>query len=152
KKFIFTPAINNLSTHYYHFAFPDSSARTLLFRNGFFDAYNDKKAIRVTALWHDANGTWTEEDWSPYKFVGLCRDRKNQRTNDLIIIVSNGEWQIGGGGVLSTQEPFFLEASNIGCWKYRGSSMCQIKGTPSGGQTDITSDLSFILDPQAVGL
>jgi hypothetical protein len=153
KKVTFVPAINNLSTHLYHFSFPDQSARTLLFSNGFFKANTtDKKAIHVTGVWHDASGTWQEEDWSPYQSVGLCRDSKNQRTDELIVIVSNGEWQVGGGGVLSTQDPFFLEASSVGCWRYRGTSTCQDTGAVSGGTTQVTSDLSFILDPRAAAL
>jgi hypothetical protein len=152
KKFSFTSEIGNLSTHYYRFTFPDASTRSLLFRNGFFSAYKSQKAIRVTALWHDASGAWKEEDWSPYEFVGLCRDRKDQRTDELIVIVSNGEWQSTGGGVLSTSDPFFLEASNIGCWKYKGASTCTLPGAVSGGEIRVESDLSFAQDPRMIGI
>ncbi|WAS82948.1 MULTISPECIES: hypothetical protein [unclassified Corallococcus] len=30
--------------------------------------------VKVLALWNDASGTWHEEDWSDYEYVGLCRD------------------------------------------------------------------------------
>lgn len=145
----FEPAINNLATKYYRVHFPDVSARSLLFRNGFFSAYKQGKAIKIHALYKNSAGVWQDEDWTPYEQVGLCRDRLAMRTDDLIIIVSNGEWQSGGLGVLMTEDPFYLELSNAGCWKYTGTISCTMIGAVSGGDpTTVTSNLTFKQDPR----
>ncbi len=111
----------SVSSRYYHFNFSDSNTRSLLFYNGFFDQVKADKAIKVTALWKDAAGTWQEEDdWSDYEFVGLCRDIKNQRASELVIIVSNGE-KTPGGKVTATKAPY-LKRNNMGCFKYQGTA------------------------------
>ncbi|MHA7630773.1 hypothetical protein [Corallococcus sp. M7] len=82
--------LKNLSNHYEHFTFSDPNTRSLLFHNGWFKNITEsKEPVKVLALWNDASGTWHEEDWSNYEYVGLCRDLKSQRAQDLIIITSN---------------------------------------------------------------
>ena len=109
---------DNLSSRYYHFTFSDPNTRSILFYNGFFDQIKAGKAIRILAIWQDAAGAWQEEDWTNYKFVGLCRDLKSQRVKDLTIIVANGEKE-HGGKVTATNAPHLLR-NNVGCYKYEG--------------------------------
>ncbi len=111
----------SVSSRYYHFNFSDVNTRSLLFYNGFFDQVKAGKAIKVLALWKDATGTWQEEDdWSDYEFVGLCRNIKNQRASELVIIISNGE-RAAGGKVTATKAPY-LKRNNMGCFKYQGTA------------------------------
>jgi hypothetical protein len=142
----------SVSSRYYHFSFSDSNTRSLLFYNGFFDQVKAGKAIKVTALWKDAAGTWQEEDdWSDYKYVGLCRDLKNQRASELVIIVSNGE-KTSGGKVTATKAPY-LKRNNMGCYKFE----CQVNllekhSSWNGLGRKAVSNMAFELDPRALAL
>ncbi|NOK08025.1 Ig-like domain-containing protein [Corallococcus exercitus] len=115
--------LKNLSNHYEHFTFSDPNTRSLLFHNGWFKNITESKdPVKVIALWNDASGTWHEEDWSDYEYVGFCRDLKSQRAQDLIIITSNAKFAPGGGGSLKAQKTPYLKRSNLGCWKYKGTT------------------------------
>jgi hypothetical protein len=143
----------NLSSRYYHFKFSDASARSLLFYNGFFDQIQAGKEIRVQAMWKDAAGTWHEEDdWGKYEYVGLCRDLKEQRATDLIIIVSSSEWIPAGGKITAAKAPY-LKRSNMGCYKYEGTATATSKSASWVGLgKQAVSKLVFDLHPSQLTL
>jgi hypothetical protein len=147
-KFDLEASIPNLANRFYRFTFSDPNTRSFLFYNGFYDQFSAGKAIKVLALWKDAAGTWQEEDWSKYKFVGLCRDLKNQRMSELAIIVSNAEHAPANGSIHASKAPF-IKASNLGCYKYSGTVRATYQATGvgiSGTRQEIESQLSFELD------
>lgn len=135
----------NLSSRYYHFTFSDPNTRSVLFYNGFFDQIKAGKAIKILALWKDAAGTWQEEDdWSDYKYVGLCRDFKNQRAVDLTIIVANGEKN--PGGKVTASKDTYLKRNNMGCYKYEGQvTLLDKHATWSGLGRKAVSNMAFEL-------
>lgn len=148
--------LNNLSSRYYHFKFSDKDTRSILFYNGFFDQIQAGKAITIVALWKDADGTWHEEgpdpqnpaqNWSQYKYVGLCRDIKSQRASALTIIVANGEKE-PHGKVRASAAPY-LKRSNVGCLTYEGNATSTIKDVlwTSGQARAVSSKLTFEMDP-----
>ncbi len=142
------PEQSNLSNRYYHFTFTDPATRSLLFYNGFLPDKKAGKAIKVLALWNDDAGTWQDEDWSDYEYVGLCRDMKNQRAKDLVIIISNGEFTPSGGGKLTAAKAPYLKRSNMGCFKYEGTvNLLEHHVSWSGVGKTIKSDVSFELNP-----
>ncbi|PTL80314.1 hypothetical protein [Vitiosangium sp. GDMCC 1.1324] len=112
--------LKNLSHRVYYFDFKDPATRSVLFYNGFFEPKKAGKHLKVQAMWMDGAGTWQEEDWSDYEFVGLCRDIKDQRAQHLVIILSNAETE-PGGSVTATRAPY-LKRNNIGCWKIQGTA------------------------------
>ena len=135
-----------LSPKCYRFTFSDPNTRSLLFVNGFFDQHQAGRDIGVHARWKDGAGAWQEEDWSGFKFIGLCRDLKAERTTDLTIIVTNGDLQ-SGGKITASAAPY-LKRNNMGCWKYQGTATTLRKHqgwTGLGQRTE--SNLSFELDP-----
>jgi hypothetical protein len=139
--------IKELATKYYHFTFIDPNTRSISFFNGFFDQYKEHKAIKIYALWLDDDGQWHEEDWTKYKYVGLCRDIKKQRAAELTIVVSNGEWTPSGTGVLTASATPFLRTTSLGCWKYTGTATDDYHAsdwTGPGRHTDST--LSYQID------
>ncbi len=145
--------INNLSIQYYRFTFADPGTRSLLFYNGFFDQIQAGKAIAVQAMWKDEAGVWQQEIWSKYEFVGLCRDLKNQRVSELVIIISNGEFTPSGGGKLTASKKPYLERSSLGCFRYAGTARMHYKHpTWTGMGRGIEAMLSFEIDPRATGL
>ncbi|RKH33168.1 Ig-like domain-containing protein [Corallococcus praedator] len=130
--------LNNLANSYHHFTFSDPNTRSLLFHNGWFKNITESKdPVKVLALWNDASGTWHEEDWSEYEYVGLCRDMKSQRAQDLIIITSNAKFAPGGGGSLTAAKTPYLKRSNVGCWKYKGTSKAVLVGAGWSGRGKI---------------
>ncbi|WP_375759019.1 Ig domain-containing protein [Corallococcus exercitus] len=127
--------LKNLSSHYEHFTFSDPNTRSVLFHNGWFKNITEsKEPVKVLALWNDASGTWHEEDWSNYEYVGLCRDMKSQRAQDLIIITSNAKFAPGGGGSLKAAKTPYLKRSNLGCWKYKGTTKAHLMGAGWSGR------------------
>jgi hypothetical protein len=130
--------LKNLANRYEHFTFSDTNTRSVLFHNGWFKNITEaKEPVKVQAFWNDASGAWHEEDWSDYEYVGLCRDLKAQRVQDLIVITSNAKFQPGGGGSLKAQEKPYLKRSTVGCWKYKGTTKAVLKGVGWSGQGKI---------------
>ncbi|MBN8232136.1 Ig-like domain-containing protein [Corallococcus macrosporus] len=137
--------LKNLSSHYEHFTFSDPNTRSMIFHNGWFKNITEsKEPVKVLALWNDASGTWHEEDWSNYEYVGLCRDMKSQRAQDLIIITSNAKFEPNGGGSLKAQKTPYLKRSNVGCWKYKGTTKAVLVGVGwSGGRHLLETNVEF---------
>jgi hypothetical protein len=118
--------LNNLSMRFYRFKFADANTRSLLFYNGFFDQIKAGKAVKIIALWKDVSGAWQEEDpsnaaqdWSQHKYVGLCRDIKNQRASELVIIIANGEKD--PGGKVTAGKDVYVKRNNMGCYRFEGT-------------------------------
>lgn len=112
--------LKNLSHRVYHFDFKSQDTRSVLFYNGFFEPKRAGKHVKVQAMWLDSTGAWQEEDWSDYEFVGLCRDMKNQRAQQLVLVLSNAETEVGGS-VTAARTPY-LKRNNVGCWKVEGTA------------------------------
>jgi hypothetical protein len=111
----------NLSSSYYHYTFSTSETRSMMFHNTFYQNRKSNEDISVQAMWKNAAGAWTEEDWSTNEWVGFCRDQKDQRLSDLIIIVSSAKWESPGDPITAAKPPEF-KRNNIGCWGYEGTA------------------------------
>ncbi|MCY1040528.1 Ig-like domain-containing protein [Corallococcus sp. bb12-1] len=141
----FPDELSNLSNRYVQFTFSDPDTRSVLFHNGWFkNVTASGEPIKVLAFWSDANGTWHEEDWSRYEYIGFCRDLKSQRVQELVIIFSNAKFEPGGGGTLKAAATPYLKRNNVGCWKYQGSSKSVLKAASwSGPGTTLDANLEF---------
>ena len=111
----------NLSTTYYHWTFASAETRSMMFHNTFYENRKNGADINVQALWKDAAGKWTEEDWTELEWIGFCRDQKDQRLSDLVVIVSSAKWQDPGNPIRAATEPEF-KRNNVGCWGYQGTA------------------------------
>jgi hypothetical protein len=125
--------LNNVSARYYHFTFTEVATRSLMFHNTFYDFWKAGKAVKVQALLKPEGRPWIEEDWTEYEWIGLCRDAKEQRVSDIIVIVSSAEWR-GSAPAISAAEPPTMKRNVIGCWGYAGHTTRQyVDGNWSGG-------------------
>jgi hypothetical protein len=141
--------VPHLAVNYYDFSFSNKlDTRSVLFYN----PYTANPKAHVQALWKLSDDSWTEEDWTPYKFVGLCRDIKAQRITELVVIISNAEWQDTGSKLQVSDPPKFM-ASSVGCWKYQGTvTLLEKHSSWSGLGRKAVSNFNFELDPFATTL
>jgi hypothetical protein len=95
----------------------------------------------VQALWKTEAGTWAEEDWTEYEWIGFCRDLKQQRISDLVIVVSNADKK---NSITAPKAPSFRR-NNIGCWGYGGtaSRTYMDKSWKQGGKVEVKAAVNF---------
>jgi hypothetical protein len=61
------------------------------------------------------------EDWTKVQGKAFCRDIKSERLQELLIIVSNSEWQ-DTTNVLDPGNDPKVVMTNIGCWRWEGEA------------------------------
>ncbi|NPC75853.1 hypothetical protein HPP05_39550 [Corallococcus exiguus] len=141
--------LGNLSNRYYRITFSDPGTRSVLFYNGWFKNITEAKdPVKVLALWKDEAGEWHDEDWSEYEYVGFCRDMKSQRAQELVVILSNANFEPEGGGRLNGEAMPYLKRNNVGCWRFKGTTRSLLKGTTwSSGRKLIDTNVELqVLD------
>jgi hypothetical protein len=142
----------NLTSTYYHFTFSTAETRSLLFHNTFYTNFKNGEHIRVQAMWRTTAGVWLEEDWTEMEYIGFCRDQKNQRLSDLVVIISSAKWQSPGSPITAAKAPEF-KRNNIGCWGYEGTAS-RVTQDPNGGSgrttVSATARFGFAPSPQYI--
>lgn len=101
----------NVSMRFAKVTFTDPATR--------FQLYRAMKPIHVHALWQTEDNTWQEEDWSDLEWIGFCRDQKDQRLKQLIVIVSSAQTE---GDALTPPSAPTLERNNLPCWGLEGTA------------------------------
>lgn len=112
--------LEHLSNKYYHFAFTEEATRSVMFHNTFQPKRKQGVKVSVRAFYKPENQNWQEEDWSDYEWIGFCRDFKDQRLEELVIVISSTEWQPSRPKVKADEAPR-LKRNNIGCWEFSGT-------------------------------
>jgi hypothetical protein len=138
--------VPHLAAIYKYFSFPDSNARLVTFFNG--TTFNlskqerdgplggsigksyalrkvgedDKKGATVEALVKIAGKDWEVQNWTDKPYISFCRDNPDEKLEQLVIIISNSEWQdtdykLEPQGLTPT-----LFGSNAGCYQWQGTS------------------------------
>jgi hypothetical protein len=109
-----------LAAAYYHWVFPVEEVRSVVFYNPFRESSDP--AVRVQAL-VKIGGAWEEvKDWtSTVRTESFCRDARAGRVEELVIILTNSNWQ-DPEHVLKAYQPMRLVATNVGCWRWRGTT------------------------------
>jgi hypothetical protein len=114
--------VNNMSVKFYHFEFSDEKTRSLMFRNTWNVNRRNGQKVSVQALYKAEGGTWKEEDWTDFEWIGFCRDAKEQRLEALVLIVASAEHRLNNATpVVEAAEIPMLMRNNIGCWGYAGT-------------------------------
>jgi hypothetical protein len=140
------------SFYYEHMKFTDDTVHLALFVNpvGSIPAA-DREFIKVQG-WKKIAGEWKgPEDWTADPYVLFCRDKKDERVEELLILVSNSEANRG------TEKPFKiprrfpmqLSTSNVGCWQWEGTASTEYlggdgtvaKGIATGVVFDLTTNI-----------
>jgi len=122
--------VGYLASNYYHFTFPDATARSVKFHNPFTAAVNP--TAKVQALVKIEGKDWERQDWTASPFKTFCRDKKSERLEELVIIYSNSDWE--PGATLDPVNDSKLAVTNIGCWLWESSAKTTTHWVGSTGE------------------
>ena len=130
----------------YRYRFLDSNARSVAFTNPLFFA--PQPDARILAFYKVAGGEWQREDWTETFAKTFCRDSADQNVEELILIISNGQWRDRGKKLELSPDPL-LAVTNIGCWRWEGTFETEIHVTAPG--TDYTEHYTgrLVFEPLA---
>lgn len=162
--------IEHLSARYYHVTINDASVHGVTFYNGLtfklsrkaitpLSTYDPYDTSFATLAWTDAqdatkknaairailkiDGSWQEpEDWTNEPYKTFCRDVPDENVEEMVIIISNSEWEDKLDKLQPEDLPPTLLYSNIPCDRWRvvanGASVGQGPGFPIGRWADAT--------------
>jgi hypothetical protein len=114
-----SPEVPALALRAYRVSVGDD-VRLLEFDNTWHDTGLER--LRVQALVRRAGGELQPpKDWSGSRRKLFCRDRLEERVEELVLVVSYSEWE-DLGSVAVPPEPPSLIASDAPCWRLHGST------------------------------
>ena len=111
------------SIFYEHLKASDAAVRAVIFHNPF---AGDPAAgfIKLQAV-RKVGGQWqAPEDWTTDAFKTMCLDKKDERVEELLLIVSNSQADRATETPFrfTMEEPMRLSTSNVGCWQWKGTA------------------------------
>ena len=115
--------IDQRSVHYEHLKFSDATVSSVMLINpiAILPQHDHMKLQAVKKI----GGVWQAvEDWTQDSTKSLCLDKKDERIEELILIVSNSEVERGADEPFRIPGlfPMRLSTSNVGCWKWTGTA------------------------------
>ncbi len=136
---------------YEHVKASDAAVRAVIFHNPF---AGDPAAgfIKLQAL-RKVGGQWqAPEDWSNDAFKTMCLDKKDERVEELLLIVSNSEADRATEKPyrFTSEDPMRLSTSNVGCWQWKGTASLttqSVAGFTTVESFDGSFDRQRILSP-----
>ena len=116
RSYVLEGNVAHLSSHAFHFKFDWAEARSVYFINPFFKG--DWPTASVRALFK-IDGQWQTEDWTSAPAAGFCRDIRAEQLRELIVVISNSEWQDRSHKLRPAEAPR-LNVTNVSCrgWKF----------------------------------
>lgn len=139
-------SLPHLSAAYYHFKFDDINARSVTFLNGLsykwyttqqpgdptksvhYDYEHElgvpvipPKGASVQAMIKYEGQPWKVEDWTYRPSYFACRDARAERLEELVIVLSNSNYDKSSAPIRPQGLAPTLLVSNIGCWRWSGS-------------------------------
>jgi len=131
------------SMFYEELRFTDAKVHSVVFTNPIADT-PDKEFIKVQVV-KKIGGVWKDaEDWTNEPLKAFCLDQKDERIEELLVIVSNAEM------APRTEHPFRIDlrapmqvsTSNVGCWRFQGTATTTTL-TPGGLTTVASASVVF---------
>jgi hypothetical protein len=114
------------SLFYEHLNFTDDNVRSVLFVNPFGGAPPAYLEFIKLYAYTKIGGQWKgPEDWTNEHYKEFCRDKKDERLEELLIIVSNSDPNRPNPEhpfSLDDEYPMQVSTSNVGCWQWEGSA------------------------------
>ncbi len=106
-----------------HLKFSDATVHSVLLVNPVAILPN-RDFMKVQAV-KKIGGVWQPvEDWTAESTKNFCRDKRDERLEELILIVSNSEVNRGAEQPFRIPElfPMRVSTSNVGCWRWSGTA------------------------------
>ncbi len=108
---------------YEQLKFTDATVHSVVFTNPIVGTpHADFMKLQVVKK---IGGTWkATEDWTLEPFKAFCLDQKNERIEELLVIVSNSEMAPKSEQPfrISLHVPMQVTTSNAGCWRFQGTA------------------------------
>ena len=104
-----------------HLTFTDPAVRAVLLVNPIAILPN-RDFMKLQAV-KKVGGVWQSvEDWTAEPAKNFCRDKRDERLEELILIVTNSEVNRGAEQPFRIPNilPLRVSTSNVGCWRYGG--------------------------------
>jgi hypothetical protein len=144
RSFPVAAGVDYLAASYHHFIF-DNSVRSIAFDN----TLDGDPNAAVWALLK-IGGEWREPaDWTDEDSLTYCPDSDNERVEELVLIISNSDWQ--GKQPLNPDEQPRLVAGSFGCatWVGTVTNYWHMTGSGTNLSMSITAtDVVFQLHPE----
>jgi hypothetical protein len=99
--------VQHLSSIYYHFTFPDEDVRYVAFQH-FFDLDANPTARVQAMIQMEGDPDYTYEDWTETPVKTYCRDKPHERLENLVVILTNSEWENRSHVLTPSQDPVLL--------------------------------------------
>ena len=135
------------SMFYEHLKFTDATVSSVYLLNPI-GANPNAEFMKVQVVMK-IGGEWKPpEDWTRAPFKQFCRDKKSERLEEMLIVVSNSEVDRLSEHPYPIPKllPMRVSTSNVGCWKWQGAASYSATGTIPGPTTlsaradDVTFD------------
>lgn len=159
------PKLPHLSSKYYRYTFGDGISSISFYNGwnfklnkeerggyGFEDLPNDEaKDINVQAL-IKVKGEWKPaEDWSDRPLAFFCQDKYSEQLEELVLVVSNSQWENRNKVFEPLGEVPMVTASNVGCYRWEGTIKHTIKSSykefPGFSDIEITTNIIWQASP-----
>jgi hypothetical protein len=146
--------LEHMSIQYFHYTFADETARAITFFNGVTSNLSERPdnfhatdkyyqgdylpldqytGIEVRAAYKIAGDPqWKTADWTLDQRTAFCRDKADERLEELVIILVNGERDQTSSSYTFNAQGVGprLVVSNSGCWQFKGT----LQVTSAGGE------------------
>ena len=143
--------IHPRSMFFEHLKFDDATVHAAVFVNPL-ALFPNKEFLRIEVL-KKIGGTWrAPEDWTAEPYKQFCLDKKDERLEELLVIVSNSQADRASETPFTfpAQFPLRLSTSNVGCWKWQGASTSIVTGTLPGPSTATSIGTGLVFEVAAV--
>lgn len=141
--------VEHLAALYHRFSFNDPTIKSVRFTHPFADG--SQPTAKVQAIVKIIGQEAKIEDWTTPGYREFCFSKPEQRLEQLLIVVSNSEYQDRNKVLLSLPQPT-LEASTLGCTGWVGTFKCTYsQDSAMGTYTETASaTVTFELDPDLI--
>ncbi len=117
------------SLFFEHLKFTDASVHSIYFFNPI-AALPGREFMKLQVK-KKIGGQWQAvEDWTAEPYKQFCRDKTDERLEEVLLIVSNSEADRGQEQPFRIPKnvPMSVSTSNVGCWMWQGSAQTTVIG------------------------
>jgi hypothetical protein len=142
--------IHPRSMFFEHLKFTDATVHSAVFVNPI-ALFPNKEFLKIEVL-KKIGGTWGEpEIWTAEPYKQFCLDRKDERLEELLVIVSNSQADRASETPFTFPAlfPMRVSTSNVGCWKWKGTSTSVTTGTLPGPSDSISRGVDVVFEVSA---